>query len=75
MPGPGFKSRFVIVQFMGCLCPFPPCEGVKECPGLPSPLLPCTSRENGAHCGLCTALHLSVRPAVASLQSAVATGC
>lgn len=37
----------------GCLCPFPPCEGVKECPGFPSPLLPWASRENGAHCGLC----------------------
>lgn len=37
----------------GCLCPFPPCEGVKECPGFPSPLLPWASRENGAHCGPC----------------------
>lgn len=37
----------------GCLRPFPPCEGVKECPGFPSPLLPQASRENGVHCGLC----------------------
>lgn len=33
---------FILLQASrspGCLCPFPPCEGVKECPGLPSLLL------------------------------------
>lgn len=49
----------------GLLCPFPLCEGVKECPSLPlSSLLPCVSGRMGPIVALPggTTLHFSVRP-------------